>query len=328
MAFTMQWGTGFEPGHVDLLGLGHTEGTITISDSILHTGNYALLVGYYPGAGTFWVDTVGSPSDLYVALWAYPGNSDSDIMNIRIWLGDDKTINLRRGGPDLTWDLYIDGVLEAEGTVETDAKEWQHIQIHYQIADAGQIDTKIEGIDDISYSGDTKPGTSDVIDKVGVNQSYGPSRVDDFCFGTDGWPGDIRFEALVPNADTATIEWDGSDGNQVDNYALVDEHGPDTDDYVESVASGEQDKYDLEDFDITNKDPIAVMLWAYAKKDEADAHQLKLIMDDGTEDVGAAQDLLTDWSYAWRLELTAPSGGDWTDALLDALEVGFESVIV
>lgn len=328
MAFSMMWGTGFGPGSTAVCGLNDYSGA-EISGSYAHTGDYGIRTSSSQFQSARWVraETTGSPSDLYIGVWVKYGSSYN---RIYIDLADGSTLSLRPDGNGY-WDLYVDGSLVAEGTTEIDTSYWHHVQIHVQISDTGQVDTKIEGFDDISYSGDTKPGSSSVIEFVRLYCSGGGGDAywDDWVFGTGGWPGDIRMEPLTLNGDTATINWDGSDGDQVDNYALLDEQGPNDNDYVESVTTGDQDKYTLEDFDITNKDPIAVILWVRAKKDEADTHQIKLILDDGTtEDIGSAIDLLTSYLYLHRIDETAPSGGSWTDALLDALQVGIESVVV
>jgi hypothetical protein len=338
MAFSMDYGTGFEMGGSTVEQIvapeNHNKQDNITASGTAHTGSYSLRLQRVNGQVWIAVPTTGSPTDLYVGVWI---QLDSEVVAITrveaLTDGDDIGIHFAATGDSWTTDAYVAGVKVATGSVGIRSGEWGHLQVRFHLADAGHIATKVDGLADVDYSGDTKSGGATEIthvrlylSDVALGSSY--AYFDDFCFGTGGWPGDIRFEPLLPNADTATINWDGSDGNQVDNYALVDEVPPSDADYVESVSNGDQDKYDFEDFTITNKDPIALVLWARAKKDEADAHQLKLIIDDGTEDVGAAQDLLTSYKYIHRVDTTKPSGGAWTDAALDALEVGVESVIV
>jgi len=227
------------------------------------------------------------------------------------------------------WDAYVDGVLVGTGTVILPAA-WHSIQFHLNVADAGTLQTKIEGISDIDYSGDTKPGASAVIDSVYLRMT-GPGgapidhdRWDDFVIGYGGWPGDIWVDALYPNGDDV-VQWSRSAG--ADNYALVDEDPPSDADYVYTTTNGHKDVYTLEDWDGTGKTPLFVVQWCRAKKDSAGSQQIKLVMDDGTESVSAAEDVLTSYRYVNRLLMAPPSGGAWTDAVIDGLKVGQEAVL-
>jgi hypothetical protein len=56
--------------------------------------------------------------------------------------------------------------------------------------------------------------------------------------------GDTRGEALLPSGNGANSDWNGSDGNQVDNYALVaDNPADDETSYVQSQTVGHKDTY-------------------------------------------------------------------------------------
>lgn len=320
MAFSMDFGTGFEMGDTDILDAQYK----AYVNATAHTGSYSIGPNDN-GYAEFNVD--GSPSELYIGVWCKRSTSQMYIY-IRT---SDGNVSLRLDTSNGVWDAYVDGVKVDDGAYVITPTNWHHVQIHIDIANAGgTFETKIDGVDDISFTGDTQPGTSTAIVAVrmSVSGTGQNSFYDDFCFGSGGWPGDIRFDPLFPDGDTATINWDGSDGDQVNNYALIDEVPPSDADYVESQADGEQDKYDIEDWDDANKTPVAVILWARAKKDEAAAHLLKLILDDGTEDVDAGHNLQTSFDYVHRLDETKPSGGAWTDADIDGLEVGIESEIV
>jgi len=120
------------------------------------------------------------------------------------------------------------------------------------------------------------------------------------------------------------LSWDPSSGS---NYACVDESGPSETDYVSTDTDGEKDKYTLSDWDDTDKTPSFVVLWAYVKKDDASASNVKLILDDGTESSVDPGSILTTSIYVGRLATTAPGGGAWSNANLDGLIAGVEAVI-
>lgn len=331
MAFSMDYGTGFEMGSNKLVPASQRVQTSVVDSA--HTGDYTLRVDSEGGGRRGWMRFApsGSPSELYISAWVYAWGAYEMDSYFRIYVktsGGDISIRFRS---DHYWDAFVDGVKVADGAVNISTNSWHSVQLHVVIGNSGTIETKIDGIDDVNYSGDTQPGASSVITWVQPylhETSDCPEvKVDDFCFGTGGWPGDIRFDALVPDGDNS-VTWTGSDGNQVDNYALIDEAGPNDADYVRSTANAEQDKYDLADWDGTDKTPTTVILWARVKKDEAAAHLLKLILDDGTENVSAGHNLLTSFGYVHRLDETPPSGGAWDESTIDDLKVGVESEIV
>jgi len=73
-----------------------------------------------------------------------------------------------------------------------------------------------------------------------------------------------------------------------------------------------------------------VIEWAYAKKDSAIADdKIRLQMADGVNTItGDWLSLLTNYEYRYFFSATAPDGGAWTDADIDALKIGPESDIV
>ena len=88
-----------------------------------------------------------------------------------------------------------------------------------------EFTSRINGLQDIAYS---TTGWDSTIERVllGLRGSY----FDDVSYGHSGWPGDIRYEVLVPNAVQGTNEWTCSTGT--DHYALVDEIPPSDTDYL------------------------------------------------------------------------------------------------
>ena len=336
MAFTSINGacTGFEPGNSEVIpdanvGLNPTFFTMRTANPTPHTGTYCGRVQYRG-----YIRWAVSGSEIYVGMWLNPSSANSgfweaDAAAIEAELADGKIVDIRWNIATHAFDAYVDNVLVASGGVQVD-DAWFLIEIRFEIGAAGNIETRIDGVGDISYAGDTQPDVSativyiNLVGTPGFTVSY--IYVDDVSIGTGGWPGDRRYVLLRPNADD-TAQWTPSVG--ADNYAMVDEVPPSDTDYVESDTDGQQDKYDMTDWDGTEKTPVAVVTWARAKKSEGLDHRLKLILDDGiAEDVGPAEILLTDYTYISRVDDTAPSGAIWSDPLVDALIAGIESQIV
>lgn len=333
MAFTPDAsfpGTGFEQGSILIVPSADVNNVdrVSISTTSVKTGTYALLLHDDPASWMRFAVS-GSPSDYYVSVWCYPYEvfGTDQAMRIYVYLSDGNTVGVRI---DTTgyWDAFVGNTNVASGTIQTN-NAWHHVQLHVIIADAGTIETKIDGISDISYSGDTKPGAVTDIDYVYLygGDQFDDSVYDDLSLGTGGWPGDIRYEALLPNADTATEQWDLSAG--ADSYALVDEVPPDDADYIYTGTDAKDTVVALADWDGTNKTPQFTTAWVRAWKDEAAGHQVAVIDSDGTvTNVGSFQDLLTSATYLKKLMTTAPGGGAWTDADADNLQIGVRSNIV
>jgi len=324
MAFTPTFGTGFEMGSVAIVP--NTDlAACTIEATVVKTGTYSAKLRCYSSSAYIKFARTGSYLDF--AAWIYPHITTTAACKIGVVLGDSKEIVLKRDGT--TWDLYIDGVLAQVGTVATVNEAWQHVQARMFIDDSGTVETKVDGVSDIDYSGDTKPGASAeiawfLLENDPATPGYLNMYVDDIVCGTGGWPGDIRFDGLLPTGDVET-EWTPSAG--VDHYALVDERPPSDADYVSAGSPALRDVYSGGDWSGAAKTPQFLMQWARAKKDSAGTRQLKFIVSsDSTESAGSLFDLTTAYTYYKRVLMTDPStGSPWTEGAIDAVLFGMES---
>lgn len=328
MAFTPEFGTGFEMGSIESIASGNRSAAY-IETTTVKTGTYSARIRGAAGSTDGWIRfPKASSAYLDVGAWLYP-HSGANGQRIEAVLADGNVVGVRWYSTTKTWDFYINDVLIESGTRATAVSTWQHVQLRVFVDGSGYIQTKVDGVDDIDYSGDTQPAASAVISYLrflttgSVNIAY-DLYVDDIAFGEDDWPGDIRFDALMPNGDDS-VEWTPSTG--LDNYALVDERPPSTVDYVSTSSPGLTDKYALGDWSGTAKTPQFVMAWAYAKKDTAGDIQLQLLVDsNGDEDVSAALDLSTSDAYYSHLVAQDPDVLDvWTDSAIDALKIGIRS---
>lgn len=329
MVFTPIFLTGFEMGTLSFSSSNIrvvSGSTVEIrTGGVSYTGDYGL---YINGSGHVQQPLGGAQSEAYQSVWVDPSNAGDEDSIISFVLADGNTVFLRYRTGSNTWDAYVGGSNIASGSVES-PDGYHNVQVYLLSSDSGSIQTKVDGIDDINYSGDTKPGTSTVIEYCRLQQSAtsGPSTYfDNWVFGDDGWPGDWRFDKSFPNGDTATEDWILSTGT--DSYVLLDEAPPDDNDYIYTTTNSDQTIVDLEDWSGSGFTPQAVMMWARAQKDSASGQQLKIIDSDGTNtNVGSAQDILTSWSYVFKFRTTAPDGGAWTDTDVDNLQVGVEASI-
>ncbi len=322
---------GWEVGSLDgidwvTLGGGVGNGTV-IATGTPHTGSYSLRLysGQFIAARYYRYAYIAfaAQSEVYVSFWIHPSTCYNKNQLGKILLGAAITLDLEY----THWDLH--GPAGTTVGTRTISSGWHHIQIHLiKHATDGVFTTYINGIQDIHFTGNTGAGTVNYLGLFcdsGGNKQHSYLYLDDMVIQTESLPGDVRIERLLPDGDDA-VQFTRSAGG--DNYALVDEVPYSDADYVYTETNGHKDLYTLGDFDTTDKTPLFVVQWCRAKKDVGDAHQVKLVLDDGTETVGDAEDLDTSYTSLQRIHETKPSGGVWTDAALDALKTGQEAVIV
>ena len=336
MAFTRQFGTGFECGTREINGasnMNHANmGVITTTP---RTGTYCWRA-YGISGGNYYTrwNVTGTPSKLMISAWIRINTATTAGMAyLGVTLSDGTKIGIQFD--TRYWDAYVNGSKVADGTKPIwDYTRWHHVQLYVYANDSGKVYTKIDGQADISYSGDTVPSTATDIDYVYfwadnklVTYEW---HIDDFTYGTadseSDWPGDIRYDVLLPTADTATQQWDMSTGSTA--YSLVDEVAPSDTDNIYTGTNGEQSIHSLGDWTGTGKTPQWVNIWVRAKKDAADASDLKIIDSDGSNTrVGSAVGLTTAYAHYLKVITTNPDGSALSDAGIDGLQVGVESVI-
>jgi len=203
MAFVPMFGTGFEMGSLPTKA-GKITGSI-MNMIAGHTGSYAIEIK--SGQPTFILDT--SSAELSTGMWI-KHTANISAQEIRFYT-DGYVIGLR--ATSTGYNLYINNVLVASGSVITNVFAWHNVQVWISIGVSGFVKTKLDGNIDIEYSGDLTSGSTSVIQSIdfykndGGAMDYSRICVDDFVYGTGDWSGDIRFDALIPNADTAVHGW-------------------------------------------------------------------------------------------------------------------------
>ena len=120
------------------------------------------------------------------------------------------------------------------------------IEVHIKIADSGgRIEVKVDGVQDIDYTGDTKPGADTQFDKVRLG--VGPYAIwtttayfDNFIADDADWIGDTKIQAISPSGAGNSSGWTASAGS---NFECVDEIPASDTDYVSINAVDTVDTY-------------------------------------------------------------------------------------
>lgn len=196
---------------------------------------------------------------------------------------------------------------------------------------------KVNGVTELNLSSqDTKNTANATADAIALGGSIGSSNfgtiyIDDVyvCDATGSAPtndflGDVRIETILPSGNGNSSQMDGSDGNSIDNYLLVDEAAPNSDtDYVESDVVGDKDTYVYGNVTPASGTVYGVQILPFAKKSDAGTRTFKSVARlSGTEADGPDTALTTSYQYHSDIRETKPGGGAWSISDVNSAEFG------
>jgi hypothetical protein len=308
------------------------------------TGSYALMLNGSSSASIVipasakvtWGSAVNWSASNAASYWVSFWGDGGTVQHLSLTLDATNHLVLRLGS--------ITGTPLVTSTATLPNSQWRYLEVQATIADSGgRCTVRIDGVTIIDYTGDTKNGgTGTNIDRItlGGQTSSSPTWIWDDMYILDGvddtantgrkdndFLGDIKVEPLLPNGDGAVSQWLGSDGNSVQNYLLVDEVPPNTTDYVGTPTVGNRDLWALADVTATAQTVLGVRATLHAAKSDAGAAGMKIALREssGTLTLDADMPLSTTWlSYWGPVRRTKPSGGAWTPAEVNALQLGVE----
>jgi hypothetical protein len=325
------WALGFEGGTLTEIARGGSGGgSGAIISATAHTGAYGIALQQDAGAWAYW-PLPYTKNEFYWSVWMHPsGTYDEDNrVFLQFRLDDGNTVGLRWRSAH-RFDIVVGAAVVGTGTISGISNAWHLVEIHAYIHDTnGFVEFRVDGVYDSRYDGDTQAASSDQISYVRVagGKSFGGwTYFDDFCVAEDDWAGDIRIDGLFPNADSVA-EWEPSTP-AADHYTMVDERPASDADYVRASGTAALDQYEFEDWAGAGLLPVLVVVRSRCKKEATDNTLVKFFVDDGVTDVTTTGTPLSTsfLPYAYVLPET-PSGGPWTDAILDGIVIGVESEI-
>jgi hypothetical protein len=227
---------------------------------------------------------------------------------------------------------YVSTSLVATGTTLLAASTWYLVEVHVKIDDStGDITVKLDGLVELTFSGDTKPGADADIDKLYYTTiAQGTLIIDDLALNDttggvdDSWCGDGRVILIQPNAAGDVTMLTPSTGS---NYQCVDEIPANGDtDYVESDTPADYDLYNLEACGLS--DVTIKRIWAEARARDTVAvggEVALVIKTGGTEFDGPNVALLTTYSkqvLGTVHRVNPDTTVAWTVSDIDALQAG------
>jgi hypothetical protein len=336
---------GFETGNLsELVSSG---GGIAVASTWADGGTYSLAIS---GSAKYGVIYDGAAMSEFYMAFAFRHNGASVLGDGALvrWLNS--TTQLGLVSVQVTTHKIVVKVGTSEVAVSTSALSNLNakyvVSLHVKIAEApdGIIEVKIDGQPFVNFAGDTKPdantgatritiGTSvpnltfnsnTYVDSILLNDTTGP--------GPDNtWPDYAPLYPIFPTGNGTYSQMTGSDGNQVDNYQMVDDVPSDGDTtYVKATAADLLDSYTITPPTIPEGATInAVIVKARPRKTNAavDTQVAIGLRSGGVDTVGGDRVLPTAYGQVIQERFTLdPSDSQaWTPEKLAALELLIKS---
>jgi len=244
-------------------------------------------------------------------------------------------INVNAAG-NMVWTR--NGTVLATGTVVLSAGVFYYIECMTTIAasiTAGSCVLHVNGIADITLAATTNTQntanayaqTVEILTFAGVN-----TAIDDvyICDGTgtanNSILGDVRVEAILPNAAGAFSAWTPLSGT---NFSQVDQTSEDGDTtYVSSATAGNEDTYLFGSMVSSPLNIFGIQTTVVNRMDDAGPHTIKSIIRIAAVDYpGATVGQASTYAFDTEIHETNPAtAAAWTAAAVNALEAGVSLV--
>jgi len=249
----------------------------------------------------------------------------SATINLTLHLNDDGTFSLKRS--TVIIDTSVTALL-----VDT----WYHIELVAQVSNSTTIECilKVDGTTILTLPTSTDTMIAGGLTGIRLGKFGIPSMTcyfDSYYFmDQDGstnntFLGDCVVEAILPDGNGYNSDFDGSDGNQVDNYLLVDEADPDDDTtYVEDDTVGGIDSFTYAAMSETPATIFGVAVTTMAKKTTANARTIKQIARPVSTNYTGDEHTLSE-SYACFQDIWEDNPADaaaWEEADVNGAEFG------
>ena len=307
-----------------------THGDVSIVNTQARTGTYSLELQAFQFANRYGSIAVAPASDeLFLGFGFQHPTTDP----LRLFQTDGLDVTKLQNTNVLRFAVNAGNYDTALSLI---ADTWYWIEIHIvRSATVGVLQVRIDGNLDIDESNiNTGAGTPTYSRWVAqdLDGSHGHlSYADDIVIndasgsGDNSWPGDIRLEPGVVDASGDVSDWSLSpDGGESDWEDVDEVPATDDTDYLHHDTDTEEFLLNLPAWAGSNKAPQKVHIWVCARREGANAADQIMIAakQGGTTVASDGIALLTSYRNYCYTRDTAPDGGAWTNAKIDALQIG------
>ncbi len=283
-----------------------------------------------------------SPSGVVGFAFRKTGNGgfNNSLFLVAIADGENSQIYLRIDNSSRKFFLHNSTGLIATGNTVVQNNQWYFIEVEYYISNSIPANTCRVYLDeileiDVPVGADTQSQSSNTVKSITLSNIHivpgDNTDIDDFYFlnkaGTDNRAplGDVLVRVLYPTGDFQA-DFLGSDGNSIDNYALVDDTIPDTTGtFITSSTVGARDIYHYGNTpECGVGDIYGVQISTFARKsDFQKAYMRNTARVSGTVYDYDNHRLIWNWSYYVDLIERNPfTNGFWNKESLDAAQFG------
>lgn len=319
---------GFESGGEDLWDA-ENNATVASSAGLDMDGSYCLDLN----ALTEYIQKdITADDEMYFAFLYRPTSAANSEQIISVYNGGTILCHLNRVANTGIIKAYRGAASEvSSGTKVLAVNTTYLIEVHFKIHDTtGRIEVKVDNIQDIDFTGDTKPGADTQFDKVRLG--YGPGALwytsayfDNFIIDDAAWIGDTKIQVVVPTGAGTTTGWTPSAGA---NYACVDEIPASDADYVSINAVDTVDTYAAGNLIGDVSSIKCVQIQSRVRTDGAPTPtNLKLVVRSGGTDYFSGDNVVpASEKSLWNLWEDNPAdAAAWEEADVNAMEMGVKS---
>jgi hypothetical protein len=317
---------GFESGGLDLWdNIG--SGASVISAPAGMDGSYA---GQVATSNAFLEKTLSAAAEYYGAILSkitFSITGSSSICQFKS--ASTILIDIKRNNTSGKIEAWRGSTLIATGAAVLNLNQVYHLQFRANIHDTtGIVQVKVDGIVDIDFSGDTKPGTETTINTFQIGQTTpNPMTIqfDNVVIDAAAWPGKTNIQAIRPSGAGNSSQWTPSAGA---NWDCVDEVPASDADNVVTNANDQVDLYAAGNLVGTVDSVVCVQVQARAVKEGvATPQNIAIGVRTGATDYFSSDKIIpTAAKSVFNLWAQNPNTvAAWTKTEVDGVEIGIKS---
>lgn len=323
----------------------------SISSSNARNGSQCLQAGNAGGSACWVTVAIANRATIFVGFAFQPVANQNTNSYCILALNDGATSQLLFYlNPNMTISCYRQNTGNLLGTSASAFKTglYTYFEVKATIdPSAGVVQVRFNGQTDaqLNLTGqNTRASANSQVNGVLIGQVLGSANTantlyfDDFYIcDTNGsfnnnFLGDITVQAVLPNANGTTNNWTkGGSTINANNYQQVNENPPDGDTtYVIDNNIGDIDRYLYPAIVPTAGTVDAVVVWPYARKDDAGLRSIRAATKSGSTLGDNGSDLALNQQYAYFMglfESDPNTSAAWTLANAEAAEFGVKLTV-
>jgi hypothetical protein len=222
------------------------------------------------------------------------------------------------------------GAVLATSTNNINANIVYCIEIYYKpLNSGGEITVKVDGVQSVTYSGDTTAGLENVrriiIGHTTGNGNSMNMKWDDIVVSDSGWLGNQYIQLITPNASGDSTQWTPSTGN---NYDCVNEVVASDTDYISTNTTDNTDLYNLTSLtgsikSVTAIDVSARMSYYGTPTPTKQKIAIKSTGEYYGDDISPALSYVN-YNYIW--DQNPATSAAWLESEINSLQVGVKAI--